>query len=45
MALVGNSGYSTGAHLHYEVLLNDQPHDPLKYVVDEVQRAQALRGR
>jgi len=45
IALVGNTGYSTGAHLHYEVLLNDQPHDPLKYVVDEVQRAQALRGR
>ncbi len=38
IAFVGNSGYSTGAHLHYEVLLNDQPHDPLKYVVDEGQR-------
>jgi len=38
IALVGNTGYSTGAHLHYEVLLNDQPHDPLKYVVDEGQR-------
>jgi murein DD-endopeptidase MepM/ murein hydrolase activator NlpD len=45
IAFVGNTGYSTGAHLHYEVLLNDQPHDPLKYVVDEGQRAQALRGR
>ncbi len=45
IAFVGNSGYSTGSHLHYEVLLNDQPHDPLKYIVDEVQRAQALRGR
>ena len=45
IAFVGNTGYSTGAHLHYEVLLNDQPHDPLKYIVDEVQRAQALRGR
>src|SRR3990172_7290360 len=40
IALVGNTGYSTGAHLHYEVLLNDQPHDPLKYIVDEGQRAQ-----
>jgi murein DD-endopeptidase MepM/ murein hydrolase activator NlpD len=40
IALVGNTGYSTGAHLHYEVLLNDQPHDPLKYVVDEVQRSE-----
>jgi murein DD-endopeptidase MepM/ murein hydrolase activator NlpD len=45
IALVGSTGYSTGSHLHYEVLLNDQPHDPLKYIVDEVQRAQALRGR
>jgi murein DD-endopeptidase MepM/ murein hydrolase activator NlpD len=45
IAFVGNTGYSTGAHLHYEVLLNDQPHDPLKYVVDEGRRAQALRGR
>jgi len=38
IALVGNTGYSAGAHLHYEVLLNDQPHDPLKYIVDEGQR-------
>jgi murein DD-endopeptidase MepM/ murein hydrolase activator NlpD len=38
IAFVGNTGYSTGAHLHYEVLLNDQPHDPLKYVVDEGRR-------
>jgi murein DD-endopeptidase MepM/ murein hydrolase activator NlpD len=45
IAFVGNTGYSTGAHLHYEVLLNDQPHDPLKYAVDEGRRAQALRGR
>jgi len=39
IALVGNTGYSTGAHLHYEVLLNDQPHDPLKYIADEGERA------
>jgi murein DD-endopeptidase MepM/ murein hydrolase activator NlpD len=42
---VGNSGYSTGAHLHYEVLLNDTPVDPLKYIVDEERRASAIRGR
>lgn len=44
IALVGSTGYSTGAHLHYEVLLNDQPHDPLKYIVDEGQRANVIRG-
>jgi len=42
---VGNTGYSTGAHLHYEVLLNDAPHDPLKYIVDEERRATVIRGQ
>ncbi|MCA1973256.1 MAG: peptidoglycan DD-metalloendopeptidase family protein [Caenispirillum sp.] len=32
VGLLGNSGRSTGAHLHYEVLVNGEPHDPLKFI-------------
>jgi murein DD-endopeptidase MepM/ murein hydrolase activator NlpD len=39
---VGNSGYSTGSHLHYEVLLNDIPQDPQKYILDEARRAEVI---
>jgi murein DD-endopeptidase MepM/ murein hydrolase activator NlpD len=45
IALVGSSGYSTGSHLHYEVLLNENPQDPFKYIIDEGRRANVIRGQ
>lgn len=35
IALLGNSGRSTGPHLHYEVRIRGTPVDPLSYILED----------
>jgi murein DD-endopeptidase MepM/ murein hydrolase activator NlpD len=48
IAWVGNTGYSFGAHLHYEILVNGGEYDPIQFMrergVDLIKRTEEATG-
>lgn len=40
IGLVGNTGHSTGAHLHFELRIDDRPVDPLRHPLFKGERLQ-----